>query len=486
MKKFFDKNGRQVFLHDDHKRPTSRREFLGTGLLGFSGFMMAPSVLTVLSGLEQAHAAGDECETKASNRLPAFISVNLAGGAALAGNYIPLDQGGQLLPSYDVLGMGATPPVEREFQGVGFAGVNNGRLTSQFLAGLRTTASQTTRDKTAFFAVCVPLQDDSNNNKIDPSGLVTAAGLAGELLPKLGMRETPTGVRHEYAMVRPPAPLIVNNINDLTGALTPAGTLATRLDNNQRRSLLSLVSKLSGSQAAAIRSPNSASGSTLAKLVECATGKNVSLAAQTTLGVDPRQDTTVGLSTLWGMPTAGNQFGRSQNERVIMGSMVYNALKGNAGAVGLDIGGYDYHGNNRVDVTDVRDNDAGQLVGKILESAAAMNQKVFIQVQSDGSVGAPRGSDINASFTGDRGAGGMSYILVFDPAGRPASKPGYQIGHFTAGQGAADNSVVGSAEKAGAAVFANYMKFAGQLGRLDSILTQPFNSVQLEQVLRLA
>jgi hypothetical protein len=246
------------------------------------------------------------------------------------------------------------------------------------------------------------------------------------------------------------------------------------------------VSKLSGSQAAAIRSPNSASGSTLAKLVECATGKNVSLAGQTNLGVDPRQDTTVGLSGLWGMATGGNQFGRSQNERVIMGSMVYNALKGNAGAVGLDIGGYDYHGNNRIDVTDVRDNDAGQLVGKILESAAAMNQKVFIQVQSDGSVGAPRGSDINASFTGDRGAGGMSYILVFDPAGRPASKPGYQIGHFTAGQGAADNSVVGSAEKAGAAVFANYMKFAGQLGRLDSILTQPFNSVQLEQVLRLA
>lgn len=481
---------RRIFLHDDHKRPTTRRDFLAAGLIGVSGYLMAPSILSILARPNRAWGAESaSCGSDSAVEMPAFVTINLAGGAALAGNYIALDQGGSMLPSYDLVGLGQAPPVEREFGNVAFAGAPSGsdRLAAQFLAGIRAGASRATLDKTAFIAACVPLQDDSSNNKIDISGMVAAAGLSGSLLPRLGQRESVTGVRQEPAIVRPSAPLVVNSINDILGALSPAGALASKLTSQQRQGLLKLVNNLSSTQARTLAQPNSASGQTLSKLIQCVTDKNVQLAGATDPGVDPRADKSVGIADVWGMGANNTQFGRSLNERLFMGAMVYNALKGNAGTVGLDIGGYDYHGNDRQGVTDVRDNEAGFLVGKVLESAARMGKKVFIQVTSDGSVGSQSGSDINVSFQGDRGSGGLTFALIFDPAGRPQLKDqnSYQLGHFTKGQGADDQSATGTAEKAAKAIFANYLQFAGQAGLYAKITNDPPVPGELDRLIKL-
>lgn len=474
---------RRVFLHDDHGHMKTRRDFLSSGILSFAGWMMTPSILQMLARNEAfAQAAGgcDDSVVSASGRLPAFVTVNLAGGASLSGNYIPLNAAGQMLPSYSLLGNGAVPTTQAAFGNVLFSS------TSGFIAGLNTGASQATRDKTSFIGVCVPTADDTNTNKIDPSGMVTAAGLKGELLPRLGSFATATGVNQRPAVITPPTPLRVASLNDLTNALTPQGTFATRFTTAaQRNGLLKLVSNLSGSQAAAIASPNSASGQTLAKLVKCATEKNVSLAANTNPGINPATDTSIpNYTTLWGTATAGNQFGQSQNTRVAMGAMVYNALKGTAGTVGINLGGYDYHGNARA-TTNQSDNNAGQVVGRILETAAMMNQKVFVHVTTDGSVGAPSGSAAGANYTSDRGTGGMSYILVFDPAAKPATKS-TQIGYFNNGQGAVDATISGTAEKAGVAVFANYLAFAKQLPLLDKVIPGRLSAAEIEQAVRLA
>jgi hypothetical protein len=483
---------KKPLLHEGHGRPTTRRDFLSTGLLSFSGFMMAPSILSIISRPSFASAAMDGCEAAAAVRLPAFVNVNLAGGAALSGNVVMLGQGGDPLPSYSILGHGpGAPIIEREFQGVGFHGVRNGRLSSQFLAGVRATAAQTTRDKTSFLSIAVPLGDDTSNNQIDPTGLVTAAGLTGDLLPKLGTRGTTTGVNQMAAKITPPAPLVVRNIADLTGALSPASALTTTLtDVNQRKSLLRLVSNLSTTQAREVASSNSSSGTALAKLVQCATDKNIELSTNPNPGIDPLQDTNTGLSDLWQMRNNQDALGQSSGNRVVMGSMVYNALKGNSGAVGLELGGYDYHGNNRITVQDARDFNAGQLVGLILQSAAVMGQKVFVTVTSDGSVGAGGGAAAGADYTGDRGSGGASYVLAFDPAGRPAMKNdrngAHQLGWFGNGQGAVDTSLTGSAELAGIATFANYLAFAKQSALLDKVLPRQYTVSELDYVLRFA
>lgn len=471
--------------HQDHKKPNTRREFLASGMMGSAAFMMAPSILQVLA--TSVAKADDSCGSASATVLPAFVGVNLAGGMSLSGNYMVHDSGGSLLSNYDILGLGTgVITTEKEFQGVLFPSSNV--ITTSFLTGLRNTAG-TAVAKTSFVGVCVPLQDDTSNNAIDPTGMVTAAGLVGALLPKLGRSSsTGTGISQKASNTPPPAPLIVSKIADLTSALAPASSLTSSLTSAQQKSLLSLVSTLSGSQARAVASVNSSSSQTLSTLVQCATDKNIDLATQTNPGIDPQLDSDKTVSNLWSMTNGGTLIGRTQNERTIFGSMVYNALKGNSGSVGLELGGYDYHGQG-ANAQNQKDFEAGQLVGQVLATAAAMGKKVFIHVTSDGSVGAPSGSGVRPGFTGDRGSGGMAYMLAFDPAGRPAMKSDkaapWQLGSFSKGLGAEDNTMVGSADKAGVAAFANYLQFAGQMSLFGKAIT-PLSISDQDAIVRFA
>ena len=478
-----------ISLHEDHGRPTSRRDFLATGLLSFSGTLLVPSMLTVLARSGIAYGDTLVCPDDAaagSAHLPGFINVNLAGGAALASNWIPMDAGGAPLAKYDLVGMGSAPATTTEFGGVLFpvAAANN-----QMLAGIRGTATAGTIAKTSFIGICVPSGDDQQTNKLDASGLVIAGGAKGAILPaKLGTRASATGVGQTAALISPPAPLIVKSLNDLTGALTPPGVVQSKLAGS-KDALLKLVNNLSSSQAQTLAAANSSSGKMLSTVVQCATQKNIALSAQTNPGIDPQLDTTVGVANLWGMGSNTTMFGQSQGNRQVMAAMVYNSLKGNAAAAGIDLGGYDYHGNSRAQ-TDAMDMQAGQVIGLILESAAQMNQKVFIHVTSDGSVGSNSGSDGTAGFNGDRGVGGMSFIIAYNPAGRPAIKTDkaspWQLGAFKAAQASDDSTIVGTPEKAAAAVFANYAQFAGNLAMVSKVIPNQFSAADLDAVVRFA
>lgn len=483
-----DKKNDKLCLHDDHKKPTSRREFLSAGLLSFSGYLIAPSILTILGRAGVAYGA-DECGGAAATamRMPAFINLNLSGGAAMASCTLPLDAGGNPLTNYSKVGLGSNPATTTEFQGALFS---QSSATSQLLAGIRATATATTLQKTSFISIAVPSGDDTSSNKLDATGLVTAAGLAGDLLPKLGNKATATGVGQAAALLTPPAPLVVRSVNDITGALSAAGAIQAKLDQPKRESLAKLINGLSGSQARAISSVNSASGAQLAKLVQCATDKNIELVTTANPGVDPRQDTNTGVANLWQMANGATVAGQGQNDRIAMGAMVYNSIKGNAGAAGIDIGGFDYHGQSRTQ-TNQKDADAGRVLGMILESAAIMGKPVMVYVTSDGSVGAADGSDVNAGFNGDRGTGGFAFVFAFNPTARPAMKNdragAWQLGEFTAsGQSSNDQTLVGTPDKAAAAVFANYLKFANQLPALEKVLPGRFTSSQLDAILRFA
>jgi hypothetical protein len=474
------------YFEQHNRKPNSRREFLASGMMSASAFMMTPSILGILANSSVAGAT-DSCDATSSGPgLPAFVGVNLAGGASLSGNVIVHDKGGQLLPAYNQLGLGTAPATETEFGNVLFP--SSQAITTSFLTGMRSQANGALT-KAAFISVCVPLADDTSNNAIDPTGMVTAAGLVGTLLPKLGSTsKTGTGISQKASNVQPPAPLIVQSISDLTTALAPASTLTAKLSLPQQKSLFSLVSDLSGSQARAVAAANSSSSQTLSKLIECATGKNVALATQTNPGIDPKLNSDQTVSNLWQMNTGNDAFGRSQAERTVFGSMVYNGLKGNAGSIGLELGGYDYHGAGATSQNQ-KDFDAGALVGKILATAQAMNKKVFIHITSDGSVGADPTSSLRPGFTSDRGSGGMSYMIAFDPAGRPAMKndrtAAWQLGYFTNGQGAADDSLVGAADKAGVAAFANYLAFAKQLPAFGKVLS-PLSTSDQDYIVRFA
>ncbi len=489
---------RTARFHADHGRPTSRRDFLASGALGFVGYMMTPSVLSLLTRSKAYAQTSDTCVVPDAG-LPLFCTVNLSGGASLSSNYIPLGAAGSSgrdpISTYTALGLGAGNAFFQDatrsqslFQGVRMAGVLNaaggtpGATAGFFWRGVMERATAATIDRTSMIAICVTTNDDTSQNQLDASGLVIAAGRSGELLPNLGTNGgTGTGVNQQAARIDPPAPLIVGGIADIVNSLRPVGVLGTNLSEPRRRKLFELVNSLSGTQARSIASPNSATGQVLSKLVECATGKNVELASRSPV-VDPNGDTVNGGSrVMTAFAATANSTAHAQ------AAMVYNGLLGNASTIGYDLGGYDYHGSGRANQNN-QDQAAGRIVGSVLESARVMNRPVFIYVTTDGSVGSASDT-FGADFNSDRGLGGMSYCIAYDPNARPRVKSdrfGYQVGHYTAGQGAATDSTtpVPNAERASAAAFANYLEFAKQRTILDRVLPGYFETRQLDEVIR--
>ncbi len=472
-----DKNFRDYCLSHGH-RPVTRRELLGAGLMSFTASMTVPTLAGMM--IPRYASAAENCPSSAAggSAMTTFITLNLAGGAMLAANYLPTDQGRQPLPTYNIMGLGnGSVPVEREFGNVPFAGDDGtGNIISKLLVGIRATASQDTLSKTAFVSVPVRSRDDSGANPFDISGLVAKAGLLGAELPNLGRRQSDTGMNHMYAKVKPPTPLIVGNYSDIDGALNLGATgPLSNLSEEQRLSVLGLVKKLSETQTTRVL--QNAGGRMLSNLVECAIGKNIEIAQAEKPSVDVRQDAS--LRGVWGVDAGAND----NNQDVIFGSMVKAGLIGTAGTVTLERGGYDYHNNTRT-TGDQRDQEAGATIGRILESASLFNKKVFLYVTSDGACVSPTSDDRNAPWRSDRGSAGIVYMLAFDPSGRPETSD-HMVGHFTDGQ-AADNTFVtgGNPELAASAVFANYLKFNNRMDLIQPVLGTTFNTSQLDQVIK--
>lgn len=475
MSRSTDKKNKPLWAQIGHSKPVTRRDLLATGVLSFSASLIAPMWLKFL--LPQAEAA-EGCATTTSNMIP-IVSLNLAGGAAMAANFVPVDQGGQFLPSYDVIGLGdGNVPIEYEFGNVPFAGRVNDVYISKFLQGVREMAP-TALAKTSFVGVCVRSRDDSGENKFSINGLVNAAGLNGALLPNLGTRSNSvTGINQKFSVIAPAAPLLVGGFSSIQSALGYAGALGSSLNQNQKIALAKSIQKLSESQLRKLSS-NNISGN-IKKLVDCSNQKNTDLSSLSNTGVDPRTDAMgASLSSLWGI----NSGTSNTNRELIFSSMTYNTLKGNAGASAFEIGGYDYHNGTRT-TGDAADLTAGRTVGRILETAAIMNKPLFLYVTSDGAVSSMKSNDRDAVWNSDRGIAGVAYILYFDPAGRRATSNN-QIGWFTAGQAAAETTVVGNnPEAAAVSVFANYLKLNNKMNVFESLVGRAFDSAKLNEVIR--
>ena len=471
------KNNKPMWADLSHGRPVTRRDLLATGVLSFSAALLAPNWMKFL--LPQAQAATGLCPSGGSGLIP-IVTLNLSGGAAMAANFVPMDEGGQPLPSYDVIGLGnGQVPLAMEFGAVPFAGQENGVYISKFLQGLRETAS-TALTNTAFVGTCVRTRDDSSENPLSIDGLVNAAGLRGGLLPNLGVRSgTTTGIGQKPALVPPSAPLIVSGLSSIQGALGYAGALGNALNQSQKQALAKSIQRLSDAQLRKIAS--SQIGENVKNLVDCANQKNLQLASLTNTGTDPRTDASFGanLNTLWDI----NGGTGNTNRNLVFAAMTYNALMGNAGAAALELGGYDYHNGTRT-TGDAADLTAGQTVGRILQTAAILGKPLFLYVTSDGAVSATQSDSRNSPWNSDRGIAGVSYMMYFDPTGRKQTSNN-QIGFFTAGQAASDKTIVGNnAEAASIAVFANYLKLNNKMNLFESIVGRAFDSSKLKDVLR--
>ena len=166
--------------------------------------------------------------------------------------------------------------------------------------------------------------------------------------------------------------------------------------------------------------------------------------------------------------------------------MNQNTITGQAGSSSFSKGGYDYHGNDRATVTDVKDRDAGVLIGKILETARVLNKPVCLMVTSDGAVSFDRSTTATSNANSDRGSGCIVFMFMYNPAGQPVTTD-FQVGNMTAGQ-SADSGVVtgGSPEAATQAVFLNWLKLNKRMDIYGQVVPtgRGFDAATIAQVVK--
>ncbi|MCS6838386.1 MAG: hypothetical protein NZ480_06020 [Bdellovibrionaceae bacterium] len=452
-----------------HSKPKTRREFLAQGLIPFVASTFLPNPIQLLTSNEFIESAWGNlnCPSAASNSWIPFIQVDLAGGAALMANVVPMDQGGQMLPSYSIMGLGGRPNIISVFGNTPFY------TASGLLAGINAQTTDVIRNNVSVFNICVQSGDDRTSNLMAMNGIVQALGNHGQYLPPTGNTNSATTGRHRPAIIEVNGPLFVNNFNAISSSLNYSGALGA-LSQPQREKLAKLAKNLNSSQARKLA--QSQNISVLNEIVGCAGIKNEEVVISGSNAVDPRQNAD--MQRIWGI----NANTAPNTQALVFAALVFNALRKTSGPATITLGGYDYHGNPR-NVTDARDNEAGQLIGRIIASAAALNTPVFIALTSDGSVSSVNSDNPGSNFTSDRGSAGSMIGFIYHPRGR-VNLRNTQLGYFEQGQLASERSIVGgSTERAVGGMILNYLALNNRVGDFEKIARSMFTTSEIDQLI---
>ena len=181
----------------------------------------------------------------------------------------------------------------------------------------------------------------------------------------------------------------------------------------------------------------------------------------------------------------------NSNEEKRQASLVKLVLDGYVGTGTIEMGGYDYHNNDRSN-TDAKDVQAGEAIGRILELAARKQTDVLVYVFSDGSVSSGSQTVDNTAgdkfrFQSDDANRSSTFMLYYKHAGRPTMKDsgtsfetrGRQIGWFKANQAVerGSNLISNNVTNLSKAVVLNYLALHGDQAKLaDLMATDPFKS----------
>jgi len=518
------------YLSDPHHRvPRSRREFLSSGMMLMLGTTMVPT----LSQLISSSAWAADCSVSvANNDLPAFINIQLAGGAALFAQHLAMLAGGVPMQSYATLGLGGSPHTTGVFSTNAPFWIEPDATTPQsgMIKGMVLDAGLPITDpivrQTAFVAVAAESLDDTGANPNDLSGLIAAAGFSGSKLPHLftgygnSLAESTGLPANDFvgAVMPSVAMLKVADAAGLTANLKFQGAMAVVPDPKK---LIKAIEDLTALQVEALaNAPNSTeSKKTFADLMKCATSQNSAVMASQG-AVDFYSDATYGvgtnafgtttpiatvLKTIWAQNKSTQQTAAGSNlenqvtnaeligkgltaavmDQIIArcGLVVANCLSGFSPAATINLGGFDYHASQFQRASaHKKDRFFGDILGRILKTAAAYHRPVFIHVSSDGSVGnATTATDATVNWNGENQKRGMNYMLAFDPtatngpvtAGLDMGSyhdAAFQLNHFGADGAVSKDHAVAPANSptCGAAIFYNFLQFAGKSDVMDA------------------
>jgi hypothetical protein len=500
----------EPLLHENHKRPVTRRDFLAAGMLSTTGVVLAPAWVGALLKSRPANAAlaadiqamlgPGQCNVPTSASGIPFICFDLAGGANLVGSEVLVgQQGGQAAflstAGYELLGLpgNMVPSSSANIDpSLGLLWHADGAIKRGILSVATTPA---TAAGTSGAVLCAESQNDTTANPHNPMYGIAMAGANGLLLDLVGTESTVSGGNSMAppALVNPALqPTTINQPSDATGLVSTGGASADPLSV----AVLESQTRISGGNAAyasgnetsiggALSAPSGATpgvllynttpadpvdDTALKNQVRCNYAKSAYTADAfgNPAALDPTQDPLIigGATPIF---TAAQM--NSNADIAATATVMKLVIDGYAGAGTIAMSGFDYHDGTRA-TGETRNFQAGQMIGAVLEYAQRKGKPVMIYVISDGSLNSNGMVDASAAgrgklgWQGDNQSVSSTFFLVYSPKGRPAllnGAAGQQIGYFSAA-----GSVVTSSSPVGNAVstlvqvvILNYMGLLG-------------------------
>jgi hypothetical protein len=517
----------EPLLHENHRRPVTRRELLSAGLMSASGLVMAPAWLGALlkpgkAGAQTIPLDADiqnlvtdksQCNISLGAGLVPFICFDLAGGANLVGSEVIVGvQGGQAnflsTAGYGKMGVpGNMVPGSGGFvsSALGLLWHSDGAILRGILSKATSAATAAGTNGAVFPALS---ENDTDINPHNPMYGIATVGANGSLLTLVGTEPTISGGNS----VAPPnlggipinpalQPSTIDQPSDATGLVSSGGASADPLSVAVLESQVRISSGTAYAPGApspdsdftgVLTQPNGStpgvqlysdttSDAQLKNQVRCSYVKAANNAAAfgNPSDLDPTKDANI----VGGSAPIFTAADFSDSDIAMTATIMKLVLNGFAGAGTISLGGFDYHDNTRA-TGETRNFKAGQMIGAVLEYAQRLGKPVMIYVFSDGSLTSssmvdttPEGRN-KLAWQGDSSAVAATFILVYSPKGRPQPLNGaasQQIGYFssdgsvvsTSSPGA--NSVVQLVEM----VVLNYLSLHGNLqGQFSAMFPQ--------------
>jgi hypothetical protein len=448
--------------HQDHPRPTTRRQFISQGFMAGGASVVLPSLASLLLNPRIANAtsglapdlqtAVSGCGiTQGAGMIP-FICFDLSGGANIAGsNVLVGGPGGQLdflsVAGYSKLGLPGTMVPNSSTKSFVDASLSlRYHSDSAHLRGIKTTFTNTAAMANVTGTIVPALsQNDTNTNPHNPMYGIWQAGAQGALLNLIG---TDSSVSGGNSMAPPnminvaAQPSTIDSGQDTAG-LVSTGQLSTLLPNsNDVTNVLESMKRISDAKYGVVSTYATQQAITNAQTVQaCAYTKAAYLLNQypSSSAVDPDDDTSIvsqsGSGSIFSLAEyqANSDFQKTA-------AVMKLVIDGDAAAGTIELGGFDYHTGERA-TGESRDFGAGQCIGAVLQYAALKGKPVMIYVFSDGSLASDGTID---DSTGGRGKGvwtadnqnvAATYWLIYNPHGKATTaqssvEASLQLGYF--------------------------------------------------------
>lgn len=507
-------------VHENHKAPVTRRDFLAQGFIGMSASAFAPSMLGMLIRSNDAMAQDFVCATGSFTPGMPYLCMDVAGGMNIAGAnvIVGMTAGGEHQEDYgsatsDYIRLGISPEESPKLSGKvdGTFGLKFHRA-SGILQGMNSVLKdddgnylsmpngKPISDGIDGLIFCARTADDTSNNPLNTVYMANKAGASGQLVQLVGSQASVSGGRSiapggQINLLNKPSPIGRNE--DTVGLLSIGDKLMgnnyLRAEQSGGRERLELflqkIGKMSSAKISALAQRDSMTQ--IQKALSCSYQNAQNLFKQFSASeLNPANDDAVMTAYDGGSERAG--------------AIAKLVLDSYAGAGTITIGGGDYH-NNPIMRTHAKDVEVGENIGRAILLAKEKGKDLCIHLFTDGGVAADAGGLTEAQdipgigtvakvkFVGDSGTRSSAVLLFYkhnhdgsSMVREDADGPRRQVGNFKKNGGVELTTLVGnSTENLWKAVILNYLAAQGREGEFEDLFGRGSLPPNYESLIRM-